>query len=265
MSTEGSKSQSDDLDSNVEHILQTVIISGIIIALLWILTVLFGSELRPDSTLLFIALIPFIVWLIVSGRIAEIAGPGGIGIKLRNIAEKPVTSEDKITIEVERAQVIKKGGLQNLRAEISAKHPSTLSFVLGKRNYYNAKVVRDYLNVLQREPGFRFVLFVDSHRKFRGIMKASEFERMLTSTNGEPTDLNSDYEVVRMLETGSILPRPGVVTDYLEKTSTNKEALELMEKAYTDFVPVVDEQREYIGVVTQEGIMRKILTKLLST
>ncbi|MGD0175694.1 MAG: CBS domain-containing protein [Candidatus Bathyarchaeia archaeon] len=266
MSGGGTNAESSDVQhQTLNHFLQTVIISGFIIGFFLILSGLFTSlnAIKPDSTLVFIALIPFIVWLIVSGRITEIAGPGGIGIKLRNEAGKPIPVEsEKITIEPD-FRVIEKGGLDALYREISDKHPNTLSFVIGKMNY-RVNVIWDYLNALEMEPSFRFILFRDSRGKFKGIVKASDVKRILPAEGRPPTTLDSDYGFVRMLETGSILSSPGVVTDYLERTSTNKEALELMEKADTDFVPVVDEQRKFVGVVTQERIVRKILTRLLS-
>ncbi|MFI5449816.1 MAG: CBS domain-containing protein [Candidatus Bathyarchaeia archaeon] len=248
------------------HILQAAIISGIIFVVFWILSSLFArlNVIKPDSTLLFIALIPFIVWLILSGRITKIVGPGGWVIEFGKTPVAPIGEE---IIPVDPGRDVDKGTerkLQNNLERISEEHPTILSFEIGKEGYYALPVIWKYVQALETHSRFHYALFVDSLRRFKGIIEATDFER-LSSYPRERFVNDVPQGFVRKLETTSILVSPGVVTEYLQTTSTNKEALELMEKAHTDYLPVVNEQSKFVGVVTQERIVRKILLRLLST
>lgn len=54
-----------------------------------------------------------------------------------------------------------------------------------------------------------------------------------------------------------------VITDSMKVKFTNKRILDEMEKAKTNMLAVVDRECKFVGVMTQEEIVIKILIKLL--
>jgi hypothetical protein len=238
-------------------IIQTFVNSLIFFTILFIIssedlfTNRYGFNLEPINV--FIALIPLVIWLIVSGKLKELKGPGGIGIIMRDEGQKSISPEiTKIALKVDPAVVEKKGGLDELRYKILHNPPTTLSFEIEKKNYYNLEAIKDYIYELEKNPDFRYILFNDADGKFKGIMKVNYFKYLL-----ETDDL------VQRIENSKILEDSRVTRKCIKITSTNKQALNEMEKVNVNMLPVVDRRGRFIGVVTQEEILRRILTKIL--
>ena len=238
-------------------IIQTVVISLMFFLILFIIssenffTNQFRFKLEPLQV--FIALIPLIIWLIVSGKLKEIRGPGGIGLSMRDEVKKPVSPElTEMALEVDPAIVKEKGGIDKLRNRIAQSPPTTLSFEVGKENYYGQWAIEEYIRELEKHPDFRVILFTDADGKFKGCMKVSDYKTLLQTGN-----------IVQKLESGQILKDHRVIRNSVQITSTNKQALSEMDRVNVNMLPVVDHEGKFIGVVTQEEIVRKILTKVL--
>lgn len=201
---------------------------------------------------IFIAFIPFSILLLVSGKLKEISGPGGIGLTMRDEVQKPVFPELITPLEIEQDIVEEKGRNVPLQDKISKIHPTTLSFEILKRNFYREDAINNYIQELRKHPNFKFILFTDSEGKFKGYMKVGDFKGLMEISN-----------IVQKIESGAILEDPRVINNFIKITSTNKQALYEMDKMSDNILPVVDGERKFIGIVTQEGLVRKILTKVL--
>lgn len=249
--------EEDKMSTLKNVIIQTAVISLIFFIILFLIssenffTNLFGFKLEPLNV--FIALIPLIIWLIVSGKLKEIRGPGGIGFSMRDEVQKPVSPElTGRTLEVDPAIVKEKGGIDELRSQISQNPPTTLSFDVEKKNYYEQRAIEDYIRELGKHPDFRVILFTNTDGKFKGCMKVSDYKTLLQAGN-----------IVQKLESGKILKDHRVIRKSVQITSTNKQALNEMDRANVNMLPVVDRKGKFIGVVTQEEMVRKILTRVL--
>lgn len=243
--------------SNLKLIVQTIVFSLLFFLVLYAVSSdrFFGNRLGFDLEPLHfvIALIPFIILLILSGKLKEIRGPGGIGFSMRDEVQKPVSPElIEMPLEVDPAIVQQKRGIEELRNRIAQNPPTTLSFEVGKKNYYGQWAIEEYVRELERHPNFRFILFTDAHGKFKGCMKVSDYKTLLQTG-----------DIVQKLENGQILKAPRVIKNLIRITSTNKQALNEMERANLNMLPVIDSEEKFVGVVTQEEIVRKILTRVL--
>ena len=104
---------------------------------------------------LFLALVPFIILLIVSGKLKEIRGPGGISLSLKDEAERTISPEYEDTpIQVEPEIMQAKGGMDSLRRMITENPPTTLSFQVGMPGYYSQSAILEYIRELQQNPEF---------------------------------------------------------------------------------------------------------------
>lgn len=242
-------------------IIQTILISLIFFSILFIVSSDDFFANQPENKIepihIFIAFIPFTILLLVSGKLKEISGPGGIGLTMRDEVQKPVFLELITPLEIEQDIVEEKkrnvppqGELNApFQYKISKNPPTTLSFEILKRNFYEKNAINRYIEELRKHPNFKFILFTDSEGKFKGHMKVGDF-----------MEINN---IVQEIERGVILKNSKVIKNFIKITSTNKQALYEMDKMSTNILPVVNCERKYIGIVTQEELVRKILTKVL--
>jgi len=242
--------------SSFSRIAQTIAIS---IAFLFVLSlVLFISststyfaELEPIHV--FVALVPFIVLLMVSGRLKEIAGPGGISLSMHDAVQKPILPQaGGMKLEIDPEITMEKGAIPAIQERIAENPPTTLSLQVHRQGYYSEFAIRHYIEELERYPDFRNVLFIDADGKFRGLIRAEDFRNVL-----------SEHDVVPLLENGRILEHPAVIAASVPIGVTNQQALSEMDRLDKNALAVVNHRGEFVGVVTQEEIVRKVLTKVL--
>ena len=74
---------------------------------------------------------------------------------------------------------------------------------LGRRGYYAASAIREYLEQLTRYGFFKYVVFVGGDGKFRGLVPAKMLLDQMRRGN---------FDVVRVIEDGSLNLVDGVVT-----------------------------------------------------
>lgn len=243
--------------SAFKTILHTIIISCVFLLVLFIVSTgnyfVGQAKFELEPVHVFVALVPFVILLIVSGQLKEIRGPGGLAFLLRDEVRKPVSPElREMKLEVEPDIVVAKGGLDVLRNRIAQNPPTTLSFQIGKRGYYGQSAIEEYIRELDQYPCFRNILFTDEHGTFRGFMTVSDFRVLLQGG-----------DIVTNLESGQILEDPKIIKSSVQIGSTNQQALSEMERVGENILAVVDRHEKFVGVITQEEIVRKILTKVL--
>jgi hypothetical protein len=241
--------------STSKRILQTI---GISVAFLCVLVlVLFVTENlnlgKLEAIHVFVALVPFIILLVMSGRLKEIGGPGGIALSLRDEVQKPVSPEaagDKLVVDPEIT--LEKGAIPAIHEQIAQNPPTTLSLRIHRPGYYSEFAIQQYIEQLEEYPVFHNVLFVDTEGRFQGLMPAHAFKALL-----------QERDVVPLLEDGRILELPKVVTAFVPVGSTNQQALAEMDRVDANTLAVVDQREEFVGIITQDEIVRKVLTKVM--
>ena len=237
-----------------EEYTDTLVISVVFFALLLMLVSL-QLVLKPDAewilqpSFVAVALVPFIIFLAVTDRL-EAFGGGGFEVKLREQAKKtisPTVVEDRFDLTPEETQ--RKASLEALHERDSL--PTTLIFELWTENYYEADIVEEYLNILFENPEFRYVIFNNNEGKFQGYMYAETFEKLAQTAD----------DVIAEIESGKILSRESVNKNSITRERSNQDVLNAMDEWDVVELAVVDEERRFIGVITQEEIVRDMLTR----
>lgn len=176
----------------------TILVTVVVVILLIVLTIIkdtfLGGE-TIDYSILFLTLVPFLIYLAVTGKISEIGG-GGFGIKFNK------ASEAKVFFKLEKVayvnqEVIKKEGLGFLRdrilPEIEAKPRSTLE--LKRPHYYNYEILKVYLKELTKFDFFRYVIFVGENDAFNGYIDARSLLTQLVKEFLFSTDVALDEDL----------------------------------------------------------------------
>lgn len=258
--------------TTIRHLSETLLLTITFLAIIGGLAYLQGeygngSEALFKPVFAVIALVPSLIYLVVTGHIRKFSG-GGFDIILREQARESVSFEaleDPIELRPEYAE--ERGRLDPEDSEIRIKEgiermvgdgdtPTTISLQLGEEELYEYWIIEEYYEILS-EPGnsgFRYVLFTGPDGRFEGYMHAEEFGELLSSIDGD---------IVSELENGRILDRETVSRASVSINGSNQEALREMERRGVTEVAVINSARRFVGVITQEEIFRKVLTSVV--
>ena len=243
---------------NKNTFIQTVTISVIFFVVLFIVSYVASiapteGGIKIEPIYVFIALVPFIVLLIASGKLKEVKGPGGIAFIMKDEAEREISLEfEDNALEIDPQIVHSKGGLESLAHMVRENPPTALSFVLKRKNYYVSQAIEGYLNELGALSKFRHIIFVSEEGEFSGYMKVADFASVVEKGR-----------IVEDLESASIMKNENMHKESIKISSSNREALSSMEKSDVNELAVVNSSNRFIGIINQEQIVRRILSRMV--
>ena len=248
--------------SNVVKDLCAAILLTITVVILLIIFIIVKNKFLAggtiDTTLIFLATLPFIIYLAVSGKILEFRG-GGFELKFNNASNAEILFKSEEVVFAE-PDVAVKGNVDMLTSYILpeiAKNPiSTLSLVPGRMEYsYDG--LKDYLKELTKFDFFKHVLFVDENKTFKGYMRARNLLHQLL-------DEGKEGEIINKINNGNIEDIIGYKTDHIKDYMSNGEALRIMEKEGITDVAVVDKDMKFKGFTNQVMITTMIINNLMT-
>ena len=240
----------------------TAIILTIIVVIFLIVFAFIKNTLVPgqtiDAPIIFLAILPLVIYLVTSGKLLEFKG-GGFEFKFNNASNADISFKSEEIAFVDE-EVIYKSNLDRLRdiilPEIEKKHISTISVIPGTGSYdYGASKV--YLEELTKFDFFKYVLFINYDKTFKGYMHARNLQaQLLDEVKGK--------EIISKINSGNIESIPGFRKEYTLDRTSNKEALETMEKLGITDIAVVDKDMKFKGFTNQVFITSRILTNLMT-
>jgi len=208
---------------------------------------------KIETSWVAIALSPAVIWLLAAGQLAEFSG-FGLAFKLREATAKPVSLKlDGSKIEPVAITVDEKRGVGNI-PELVLKRVAALRLELGRRGYYAASAIREYLEQLTRYDFFKYVVFVGNDGRFRGLVPAKMFLDQVRRDN---------FDVVGVIEHGTLNLVDGVVTATVASNSNKRDALKRMDDAGQAELPVVDEAGRFLGMIERDKLTSSIVLDLV--
>jgi len=137
----------------------------------WLAREFIGSV--DGSVLIALLLLPLIVYLSASGRLAEFKAPEGIEAKFAQAAAESVSSASE-TVAYDDPQIVAKEGVRNLiqrkTKEIDESKPVVMTMTIGGQAQYSPQDVEQYIGALSQFRNFKFVIFLDRDDKFVAYM-----------------------------------------------------------------------------------------------
>ncbi len=239
--------------THTEELLQTGAVSAAFLSILLGLGFLqqeYVSGAFTDPVLVVIALIPILFFLATTGRLQRFSG-GGFEIVLQEQARKFVSPDASEKIEVEPQRLDAKIRTSELD-KIKQRSPTALTFELEKQGFYSHGAIETYLETLDT---LRYVVFTDADDRFCGYSTVSDFRRLTE---------HYTVDVVDEIESGEILDRGIVRTGSIPSDSTNEDGLRAMDARDIDEMAVVNPDGRFVGVVTQDAIIRKLMSSALT-
>lgn len=230
-----------------------------------------------DSEIVFVALVPIIIALLITGKlvISEIQTPWGKFL-LEPLSKSPGPSTtpiedicdfhgDNEIIDVSEYISSESKELklsdeekETLKKYIQDKRTKILLFQLGQ--VYATDLIRTCMEAIAEDSNrsIRYITFVSKRGEFEGLLKISNafHNRLLLAAMSEDENWTGLVDDIKSRE---VLEYPGTVRDTIRLDKTPEDALRKMDEVGYNWIPVVNEKHELKGVVSENQIVRDIL------
>jgi len=227
---------------------------------IWLIKAVLNIE--GDAVFVSLLLIPVLVYMVISGKLKELKGPGGLEAKFTEAASESINaSSETVEPSIDDMQIVAKAGvhaLQEQRQKLNEAKPIVMTMELGRRGYYNTEAVLEYIKNLSQFRNFKFVVFLDEGKRFVAYMPPLAFRGLLSMPE-------LGYEFINVINEGhlqDLLRYPGVVRETISTESTDAEALSEMSKQNLEALVVIDENRNLKGVVEREQVLSRMMLAL---
>lgn len=224
-----------------------------------LLRVLSAGKYEVKTTDLVFLVVPLLVVALATGKLkgfdlfgvkadlsALWADAANAGIKDQVTTAAPATVQDAVQI----VEMASKGGAEQLQRLIERK-VEALEFKLGHGGYYGP-AIKTYFEALSGSSHLRAVVVDDQEGKLFGVYNAADLISSLRVAGEEGYRqlqqlLNSGDESAR----AELAKLPGFVSasNAVTPKTSKRDALASMEKLNTDSLPVIDEQRRFVGTI----------------
>ena len=242
---------------------------GVLFILSIFLRVKTGGKYEIKMIDLTLVLIPLLFWLLGTGKIQKFA-VGGVEFETAQAfigaAEAPIEEQVALTLPLSIEDVVEsvergaKAGVSQIPRLIKKK-TEALEFRLGHGGYWGP-AIQEYFESLDAYAFLRYAIIHEQDGTLFGVFEAKALLRYFRE-QGERTYhnfaryLNSPNEESRQ----QLKDLPGFIPgEYAVTPSANKRfVLEQMEKLKMETIPVVDSNRQFIGMVDRSQLTASLI------
>jgi len=248
--------------------LQAIGVSALFLVLGFFVIWYTKKTVNIDGDAIYVSLLffPVLVYLLVSGKIKELKGPGGLEVKLSEVAGGSIMAAfETVEPSSEDMLVVAKGGLSEFQEQqkmLNDAQPIVMTMILGIGDYYNVYAVREYLKKLSHFRKFKFVVFLDKEKRFVAYMPSWAFQGLL----GMEEENFLGEQFIKVINEGRIqdlFRYPGVERKTISTGSSEAEALREMTRQNLEALVVIDENRHLNGVVEREQILSRMMIAMV--
>jgi len=259
-----------------------------ILVVLVALRALTANKIDIRNSDVVLALVPVALWLFLTGKIQEFGfGEVKIVAALKFASNAPVDKQVSKLLPVDAVPLFEKGGTEEIRRAIQNKSQA-LSFHLGRGGYYSAGAIRAYLDDLTQYPYLRYIVLNNKDDTFFGLADARQLAEILRRSEhipqsnatpsapipGEQAQMGprpeprltaqhlAEWLNANNLDDLKTLPGFIAARDALDSKTDRQKALEKMNALDVQIIPVVNENKKFIGVVDRSKLTASILTDL---
>ncbi len=249
----------NEVDKEIRHVLLSLFFLAPGLFVIWIANSHLG--IKGDAVFVSVLVLPVLIYLIVSGRLKEFKGPGGLEAKFAETATETVNpAYESVEPSTEEMQVAAKEGfraLQKRKQDLDESRPIAMTMVLGKQGYYSRDAVLAYIESLSQYRNFKFVVFLDDKSRFVAYMPFWAVRSLLQTAGGE--DFISTINEGRLMDLFKV---PGIIKDPIFVDETNAQALKKMMDQNLEALVVVDKNKALKGIVERDYILSAMILSL---
>lgn len=207
---------------------------------------------------------PLLVYVVASGAVTEITGPGGWAARFRDAARDPVS----LDADVVPVNIVPKQDLMALDARMRTLDAnSALAVTLqvdadgpNPNHFYDPMDLAHYLRTLLKADPDLTVIYVDEGGRFLASSDALSVIQIEDADNHlhRYVDHVNDYDPT---EIRRIVP---LTTKSLREDRSNADALRAMNADNVRSIIVVDEFRKPVGVVRRDTVIARLMESLVA-
>ena len=232
----------------------------LVLALLVVLRLKFGSRFEIRNTDILIALIPVALWLVFAGKIKSLEF-GGFKIEAAFAEAAKESVKHQVTpvkLPVERVRVDLKRGVEEI-PKLIRHRTEALIFKLGYGSYYGP-AIEEYLRRLTASPFLKYVVIQNTDGTFFGLLDARELNAFLNvHTHG--LDARKFAKWLNRSDRVALSNLPGFIAqeNAINEETDKRSALQMMDRLDRDFLPVVDKLKRFVGVVKRSRLTASLI------
>ncbi|BEQ13330.1 hypothetical protein [Desulfoferula mesophila] len=248
------------------------LVAGLLVA--WLAGSVLG--LKQESVIIAIFLLPVLLYLVFTGQIENLKGPGGWEAKFRKEASQPM--EKKVAdqkMETEKANQIDKASVSRLFEQLEQSDPS-LPFLLNiqmpapravdenrdpreeTHSPFDSEIMIDYLRKLEQWGELAFVVFLAPEGRPLGYVGPEVLLEHLKNNQNRAVFMNRLNQGDR---TAPFL-LPSLHTQFLPAQATQSQALRSMLELRMKDMLVQDSQGRILGLANREQLTGAMLLSL---
>ncbi len=209
---------------------------------------------QDGAVLVFLVIVPTLVYLVLRGDLAELRGPGGWAATFVQVSRAEVSLTGDALIKIQDVDVRE---LKSAVPDGKADEPVLMDMPLGQR--YVAEEVGEKLEFLSRSPRFRLVALVNQQGVFQGCISPGELKGLMRDEALSEGFLNA----VAAANTKAVFRYPRTLQKVMVKDESSAEALSLMTAHNLDAVAVVDDAHQVLGIVEREQLVSRLILSLV--
>lgn len=217
-----------------------------------------------DTVLVFLLVMPILIYAIISGILKEFKGPGGWGASFNSIATTSVSdtlAHSQVSVDDDTVQILPPGEKETHQVEtqeLDETRPIVITVTFGKGGSYTVADLQDYVEKYYRYRSFELVVFLTSGKQFVGFMPAWAAKQILN----DPKRKSAFVEAINEGDPDKLYSCPGVVSKAISTKSTNAEALREMIEQNSRFLVITDEKNRLKGIAEREQVIGRMVLAL---
>jgi CBS domain-containing protein len=223
------------------------------------------ADVKDGTVLAALLIVPAVLYLLLSGRVSDLKGPGGLEVRLSEVANRPIPlaadEQGGSAISMEGVQAVEKGRTESFLGRIrgiTPEEPVVLTLTLGSGPIDGAAAA-DYARGLTQFPRFRFVAILDSHGKLISYMDESAFRHVIEADVIDAQELLTNIEHQNV---DAVRAFPGMVVSTVTPRTSIANALRKMERVRINAL-LVTEDGHIKGIVERDRLANALLLSLI--
>ncbi len=218
-------------------------------------------EVKPSDIV--VAIIPVVVFLLVTGKLQKFEiGEGGVKIETAFVQASTASIDPQVTpltgLPSEPIQLDPKTAVSKIPSLIERRTEGLL-FRLGHGGYWGP-AIEEYFSALGRQTFFKYLIIEHPDGRFFGLADARALYEMLSNRSG-PFGADQLARWLNQSDTKALARLPGFIgQDQAVRKGTDKfEALLKMEELNVDWLPAINEEQRFAGIVERSRLMASLL------
>lgn len=223
------------------------------------------ADVKDGTVLASLLILPALLYLLLSGRVSDLKGPGGLEVQLAKVANQTIPvaghEHDTAALAFEEVRPVERGRAESFLdrvRNITPSDPVVLTLTMGS-GPIDGKTAADYARGLTQFPRFRFVAVLNLDGTLLCYMDESAFRHVIEADVVDAAALlhNIENEVAGMVRGFS-----GMISATVAPGASVADALRSMEHERTDALLVTDDGR-IRGIVERDRLANALLLSLL--